>query len=160
MQGLLEPLVAAGVLVKRSRQDLARLVPHFTVLERETKVMGCCLLLPLGCSPDGLPVAEMGAFCVDPAFRGSGRGDSLLDYVEQDARQKGIQRIVLLTTRTADWFLQRDFKHAGPAFASPYLPEDRKARIDASRNSQLYVKDLECGDGELHKVEPGKRIGF
>lgn len=42
--------------------------------------------------------------------RGSGRGDSLLDYVEQDARQRGIQRLVLLTTRTADWFEQRDFR--------------------------------------------------
>ena len=27
--------------------------------------------------------AQLGAFCVDPVFRGSGRGDSLLDYVEQ-----------------------------------------------------------------------------
>ena len=45
--------------------------------------MGCALLLPLGATPDGKRVAEIGAFCVDPIFRGSGRGDSLLDYVEQ-----------------------------------------------------------------------------
>jgi N-acetylglutamate synthase-like GNAT family acetyltransferase len=56
---------------------------------------------------------QLGAFCVDPAFRGSGRGDSLLDYVEQDARAKGVERLVLLTTRTADWFEQRDFKWTG-----------------------------------------------
>ncbi len=47
------------------------------------QVMGCALLLPLGATPDGARVAEIGAFCVDPVFRGSGRGDSLLDYVEQ-----------------------------------------------------------------------------
>ena len=52
---------------------------------------------------------ELAAFCVHPSYRGSGRGDSLLDYVEQDARLKGMRRLVLLTTRTADWFEQRDF---------------------------------------------------
>lgn len=40
-------------------------------------------MLPLGISPDGARVAEIGAFCVDVVFRGTGRGDSLLDYVEQ-----------------------------------------------------------------------------
>jgi hypothetical protein len=45
--------------------------------------MGCALLVPLGVSPDGQRVAEIGAFCVDVVFRGTGRGDSLLDYVEQ-----------------------------------------------------------------------------
>lgn len=47
------------------------------------QVMGCALLVPLGVSPDGARVAEIGAFCVDVVFRGTGRGDSLLDYVEQ-----------------------------------------------------------------------------
>ena len=39
-------------------------------------------------------------------LRGSGRGDSMLDYVEQEARKNGVRRLVLLTTRTADWFEQ------------------------------------------------------
>jgi amino-acid N-acetyltransferase len=47
------------------------------------QVMGCAMMLPLGVSPDGARVAEIGAFCVDVVFRGTGRGDSLLDYVEQ-----------------------------------------------------------------------------
>jgi hypothetical protein len=64
-------------------------------------------------------VAELGAFCVDPQFRGTGRGDSLLDWVEQDARQRGIQRLVLLTTRTADWFVQREFRCAREARRGP-----------------------------------------
>eukprot|EP00967_Tisochrysis_lutea_P044662 scaffold54204_cov16-Tisochrysis_lutea.AAC.1 len=203
--GLLRPLEDAGILVRRSREDLANLLQccwtvaqrlaglmpdclDFTVVERETKVMGCALLLDLGKSEDGTHVAEvgrslpangrgckcewqrmemqmaeganakgrerkckwqrvqthmaedaysnqtmaldiavvghplpakvppphtlhrsglakgafrttrqqaeittpfslwhsqLGAFCVDPVFRGSGRGDSLLDYVEQ-----------------------------------------------------------------------------
>ncbi len=85
----------------------------FTVIERENKVLGCALLVPLGRDDEGVEVAEVGAFCVDPQFQGSGRGDSLLDFVEQEARRRGVQRLVLLTTRTADWFEQRDFKYIG-----------------------------------------------
>ena len=75
------------------------------------QVLACVLVQPLGKSPDGVECGELAAFCVHPSYRGSGRGDSLLDYVEQDARLKGIRRLVLLTTRTADWFEQRDFQH-------------------------------------------------
>lgn len=67
------------------------------------------MVQPLGQSEDGAECGELAAFCVHPSYRGSGRGDSLLDYVEQDARLKGIRRLVLLTTRTADWFEQREF---------------------------------------------------
>ena len=61
---------------------------------------------------------------------------------ESDARSKGIQRLVLLTTRTADWFEQRGFRPEGPAHASALLPEARRAKIDPSRNSLLFAKQL------------------
>ncbi len=61
---------------------------------------------------------------------------------EADALQRGIQRLVLLTTRTADWFEQRGFKPGGAAHVSAMLPEDRRQRIDPSRNSQLFSKQV------------------
>lgn len=77
----------------------------------------------------------------------------------QDARNRGITRLVLLTTRTADWFMQRDFKLAGPAWSSELLPPTRRAQVNPARNSQLYYKDLDpLSDDE--KAEPGTRIGF
>ncbi len=51
--------------------------------------------------------------------------------------------MVLLTTRTAEWFQQRGFRHGGPAHCSEYLPETRRRKVDAGRNSQLYVKELQ-----------------
>lgn len=63
-------------------------------------------------------------------------------HAEADARSKGVQQLVLLTTRTADWFEQRGFKPAGAAHASRLLPEARRAKVNAARNSQLYAKDL------------------
>jgi amino-acid N-acetyltransferase len=35
----------------------------------------------------------------------------MLDYIEQEASRLGITQLVLLTTRTADWFEQREFIH-------------------------------------------------
>jgi hypothetical protein len=61
------------------------------VLDREARILGCALLLPLGATPDGARVAELGAFCIDATFRGTGRGDSLLDYVEQVGRSSGCE---------------------------------------------------------------------
>uniref|UniRef100_A0A7R9V5J8 N-acetyltransferase domain-containing protein n=2 Tax=Chlamydomonas euryale TaxID=1486919 RepID=A0A7R9V5J8_9CHLO len=158
IKAILEPLERQGVTIKRSREQLEAVIDTFIVCEREQKVMGCAMLLDLGATDDGARVAELGAFCIDPAFRGSGRGDSMLDYVEQDARAAGVNRLVLLTTRTADWFEQRDFMHSGPAYASTLLPEARRVRIDPARNSQLYVKQLEACDASMPRA--GKRIGY
>jgi GNAT superfamily N-acetyltransferase len=52
-------------------------------------------------------VQEVAGFAVHPSFRGVGRGDSLLDWLEQDARYRRNDLLVLLTTRTADWFQVR-----------------------------------------------------
>ncbi|KAL4423548.1 hypothetical protein ABPG77_006571 [Micractinium sp. CCAP 211/92] len=142
IQELLRPLEERGVLVRRSEEQLLSELPHFTVLERESKVLGCAAMKPLGRNAEGDDVAELGAFVVHASYRGGGKGDSLLEYLEADAAQRGIQRLVLLTTRTADWFEQRGFKPAGAAHLSALLPEDRRARVDPARNSQLFSKRL------------------
>ncbi|KAL0056236.1 hypothetical protein WJX82_009116 [Trebouxia sp. C0006] len=160
IEGLLRPLAQAGVTKARSRESLMRDLHSFTVLERESEVLACVLLQDLGRSADGAKCGELAAFCVHPSHRGSGRGDSLLDYVEQSARTRGIQRLVLLTTRTADWFMQRDFKSAGCAHESHVLPESRRQAIDAARNSQLYCKEIVALNDTVQAAPAGKRIGF
>eukprot|EP00775_Hariotina_reticulata_P009748 gene9748-9906_t len=157
VQALLEPLERNGVLVRRSTEELRQQLSNFTVIERETKPQQQRLFLE---RPDTgrcefvvvVVVGGGGGGGACELGRGTGRGDSLLDYVEQDARRKGMDRLVLLTTRTADWFMQRDFKLAGAAWCSDLVPSQR-------RNSQLYVKELQpLTEGESQ--EPGSRIGF
>ena len=45
------------------------------------QILGCAMMRPLGPGSDGRAVAEIGAFCIAPACRGAGKGDSLLDYL-------------------------------------------------------------------------------
>lgn len=48
---------------------------------------------------------------------------------EEEAKADNVDQLVLLTTRTADWFEQRGFQHAGPAHASPFLPDSRRQQV-------------------------------
>ncbi len=75
-------------------------------------------------------------------------------------RSRGIQRLVLLTTRSADWFEQRDFMPAGVAHESTLLPEARRQNIDPARGSKLYVKNIVELTDAAQAVPVGKRIGF
>lgn len=90
-QELLEPLEAAGIVVPRPLEALSAAIETFVVVEREQRVLACAQLTPIGPSENGAfqKVGEVAAFCVHPDFRGTGRGDSLLDWVEQDARCQG-----------------------------------------------------------------------
>lgn len=69
---------------------------------------------------------------------------------------------MLLTTRTADWFEQRDFSPAGIAHESLLLPEKRRAAVSPSRGSKLFSKELfDFTDSQRkNATPPGKRIGF
>ena len=158
---LLAPLAADGVTRARPRHELeaALAAGQFFVVERDGTLLGCAQLADTGAAPDGTRVAELAAFCVAPAARGSGRGDSMLDYVEQAARERGVGRLVLLTTRTADWFVQRAFAAAGDAAASALLPAARRASIDPARGAKLFVKGIVALDGRA-AAPAGKRIGF
>jgi len=48
--------------------------------------------------------------------------------------------LFLLTTRTADWFTQRGFLHAGSAEGNHLLPPGKE--IVTGRNSQVYIRTL------------------
>jgi hypothetical protein len=48
---------------------------------------------------------------------------------ENKSQLLGIQRLVLLTTRTADWFQQRGFEPAGVAHDSLLLPDSRRLKV-------------------------------
>lgn len=62
----------------------------------------------LGASQDGARLMELAALVVHPAYRCNGLGDSLLDYVEQDARRAGYGRCLLVQVGRGgyDWFME------------------------------------------------------
>jgi len=139
---LLAPLEADGTLVRRSKKDLLADVAasRFTVVERDGQVVASAALRPYSDAAGGCS-AELAAFAVEARYRGAGRGDDLLAFLERRAvSELGAKRLFLLTTRAADWFQARGFRAAGRAAGSAELPAGRE--VDAARNSLLFVKTL------------------
>jgi amino-acid N-acetyltransferase len=131
---LIEPLEQAGILVHRPRELLEREIERFFVDELDGRIVGCVALYPFPEAEAG----EMACLAVHPDYQGSGRGEALLAAVEQAAREAGLKRLFVLTTRTAHWFLERGFSQAAP----DELPTPRKELYNWQRRSKVFVKDL------------------
>lgn len=131
---LIEPLEQAGILVHRPRELLEREIERFFVDELDGRIVGCVALYPFPEAEAG----EMACLAVHPDYQGGGRGEALLGAVEEAAREAGLKRLFVLTTRTAHWFLERGFEQATP----DDLPAPRQALYNWQRRSKVFVKPL------------------
>lgn len=131
---IIQPLEMAGTLVRRTDEELLESLDSFVVVEREGQIIACAALFPFFEERCG----EIAAIAVSAECRGQGQGDKLLDYMEKKAASLGLDRLFLLTTRTADWFVRRGFSEC--SFES--IPEKRRSKINLSRKSKYYMKKL------------------
>ncbi len=131
---LLTPLEENGTLVKRPREKLEADISKFVVLDHDGIIYGCAALYPF---PDE-EVGELAAFVIHPDYQGSGDGERLLKMMERRAKQLGLLKLFVLTTRTAHWFLKRGFKAA----AVDDLPVEKRELYNWQRRSQIFIKDL------------------
>lgn len=131
---LLEPFEAEGIFVKRPREKIEREISHFTVLEHDGFIYGSAALYPY---PEA-GIGEMAAVAVHPDYQGAGDGDRLLRRIEQRARDAGLKRIFVLTTRTAHWFIKRGFEEA----CVENLPIEKQRMYNWNRRSKIFIKTL------------------
>lgn len=131
---LIEPLEADGILVRRDRNLLAQEIERFWVLEYHGEIIGSVALYPF--TEEGS--AELACLAIKSDQRNYGRGDTLLRHVEYQARQRGIRRLFLLSTRTGQWFEERGFKTTG----LDQLPQKKQELYNYERRSKIFVKDL------------------
>ncbi|WP_243633835.1 amino-acid N-acetyltransferase [Motiliproteus coralliicola] len=130
---LIRPLEERGVLVRRSRELLETEIDRFVLVERDNSIIGCAALYPY---QDGS--AELACVAVSDDYRGGNRGDRMLSQIEQQARAQGIERLFVLTTRTAHWFQERGFVEADLST----LPKGKQALYNLQRNSKVFEKNL------------------
>ena len=131
---LLAPLEADGTLVKRPRELIEREIDRFTVLEHDGVIYGCAALYPF----PSVKMGEMAALAVHPDYQNHGDGERLLKRIEARARNAGLTKLFVLTTRTAHWFLKRGFT---PSRVED-LPVERQQLYNWQRRSQVLMKSL------------------
>lgn len=131
---LIEPLEQQGVLLKRSRELLETEIKQFRLLERDHRILACASLYPFpeeGCG-------EIACIVSHPDYRGGKRGQRLLHELEQEARRQGLDRVFVLTTQTAHWFLEQGFVES----SSDALPDQKQSLYNLQRNSKVFFKTL------------------
>jgi len=129
---LIEPLENAGVLVRRSRELLEIEIERFMVLEHDNMIIACAALYPF---PDD-KACELACLAVHPHYRKAGIGRTLIDHLENQARERGYTRLFVLTTRTAHWFVERGFFET----TLDQLPQPRQNLYNYQRRSKVFVK--------------------
>jgi amino-acid N-acetyltransferase len=131
---LIAPLEADGTLVRRGRELLEMEIGRFSVLEDDGMIVGCAALYPFG--DEG--AAELACLAVRPEHRRAGHGEALLGHIESRARRAGLQRLFVLTTRTAHWFIERGFREA----AVDALPASKRDLYNYQRRSKVLIKPV------------------
>ncbi len=105
---LIRPLEQQDILVRRSREQLEMEINKFTIIERDNLTIACAALYPF---PEET-IGEMACLVVHPDYHSSSRGEILLQRVASQARQMGLQKLFVLTTRSIHWFQERGFTPA------------------------------------------------
>ena len=131
---LIRPQEEQGVLVRRSRERLEHEIGRFTVIERDDMIIGCAALYPF--ADDGC--AELACVVVHPDYQQVNRGEQLLERIVTSAQQQGLKRLVVLTTQTAHWFLERGFVASSVAA----LPKGKRSLYNWQRNSSVFERAL------------------
>lgn len=130
---LIAPLEAAGILVHRSRELLEAEIDYFKVIELEGMIIACAAIYPLD-EESG----EIACIAIHRDYQESGRGDHLLRALEREARRMGLGKVIVLTTQTAHWFLERGFE----PLPITELPIKKQEMYNYQRNSKAFRKTL------------------
>ena len=131
---LIEPLEQQGILLKRSRELLETEISQFRLLERDGRIIACAALYPFphdGCG-------EIACIVCHPDYRGGQRGQRLLGELEREARRQSLDRVFVLTTQTAHWFIEQGFAES----TRDALPGHKQSLYNLQRNSKVFFKAL------------------
>ncbi|MEJ2766613.1 amino-acid N-acetyltransferase [Photobacterium sp. MCCC 1A19761] len=131
---LIRPLEQEGLLVRRSREQLEREIEQFTIIERDSLIIGCAALYPF----QEEKMAEMACVAIHPDYRDGDRGVLLLNRLRQQARAQGLTQIFVLTTRSLHWFREQGFYECDVE----QLPMAKKALYNYQRRSKILMLDL------------------
>ncbi|MGY5583771.1 amino-acid N-acetyltransferase [Vibrio cincinnatiensis] len=131
---LIHPLEEQGILVRRSREQLEQEIHKFTIIEKDSLLIGCAALYPY--SEEGM--AEMACVAIHPEYRDGNRGLLLLNHMKTQAKQMGIRHLFVLTTHSLHWFREQGFIEVGV----DRLPMAKQSLYNYQRRSKILILSI------------------
>ena len=128
--------VESEELVKRTRPAIEKQLADYYIFEIDKNPVAC---VALHTWPE-LGKGELACLYVSSAHENQGIGRKLVQFVENKARELGLQELIALSTQAFTWFQSK----GGFAEGTPDdLPPARREKYDQScRHSQLLLKKL------------------
>ena len=128
--------VASEELVKRTRSAIEKSLGDYYLFEIDKNPVACVALHTYPEQGKG----ELAFLYVNPSHENQGIGRKLIQFVENKARETGLQELITLSTQAFTYFQSKGgFVEGTPAD----LPAGRREKYDQSgRNSKVLVKKL------------------
>ncbi len=139
IQLLTKKAMEAEELVRRTRDEIEKSLGDYYIFEIDKNPVACVALHVYAAQNQG----ELASLYVDPSHENQGIGRKLIQFVENKAREMGLNRLIALSTQTFTYFQSK----GGFAEGTPDdLPPGRREKYNQSgRNSKVLVKQLKAG---------------
>lgn len=136
MLSMIRNSVADDALVNRSATEIFERIDDYRVIEVDNNLVGSVALHQYA----GEDVAELACLYVKRDHENQGYARRLVDYALKMAKGAEVKRVVALTTRARDYFVETlGFTEGSMAD----LPAERRSKLEASgRHSLVMVKTL------------------
>jgi amino-acid N-acetyltransferase len=128
--------VATDELVKRTRANIEKQLQDYYIFEIDKNPVACVALHIYTEQRKG----ELACLYVSPSHENQGIGRKLNQFVENKARELGLQELIVLSTQAFTYFQSK----GGFVEGTPDdLPPSRREKYDLSgRNSKVLIKKL------------------
>ena len=136
IQLLTKQAVESAELVKRTRGMIDRQLADYYIFEIDKNPIAC---VALHVYPNE-NVGELASLYVSPAHENEGLGRKLIQFVEAQARERGLKRLLALSTQAFTYFQSKGGFVEGTPDDLP--PERREKYEQSGRNSRVLVKEL------------------
>jgi amino-acid N-acetyltransferase len=136
IQVLTKNSVESAELVKRTRTTIEKQLGDYYIFEIDRNPVAC---VALHVYPE-FKKGELACLYVSPSHENQGIGQKMLQFVENKARESGLNELLALSTQAFTYFQSK----GGFAEGTPDdLPPARREKYDQSgRNSKVLVKKL------------------
>jgi amino-acid N-acetyltransferase len=136
IQRLTKKAVEAEELMRRTRVEMEKNLGDYFIFEIDKNPVGCVALHIYPEQKQG----ELASLFVSPAHENQGIGRKLIQFIENKAREAGLNELITLSTQAFTYFQSKGGFTEG---TSDNLPPARRAKYDQSgRNSKVLVKPL------------------
>jgi amino-acid N-acetyltransferase len=142
---LIQSSVTSHELIKRTRQSVEKRLGDYYIFESDRNPVACVALHVFPQEKKG----ELACLYVSSSHENQGIGRKLVQFVEDRARELGLEELVTLSTQTFTYFQSK----AGFVEGTPEdLPPSRREQYELSgRHSKVLVKKISRPSGDLQR---------